>query len=84
MSFHATRAAMVLYKPKVNRMVTYSLSPFQQKITSSLWKDIPAKISRMWSENVWDVAPGLLVLVGTVYWGTDQYHHNVVANRPKF
>ncbi|GKV20764.1 hypothetical protein SLEP1_g30842 [Rubroshorea leprosula] len=33
------------------KAVVYALSPFQQKIMSGLWKDIPGKIEQKVSEN---------------------------------
>ncbi|KAK6943338.1 Cytochrome b-c1 complex subunit 8, plants [Dillenia turbinata] len=44
------------------KAVVYGLSPFQQKVMSGLWKDIPGKISHKVSEN-WLSA---LLLLGPV------------------
>ncbi|GAU46644.1 hypothetical protein TSUD_246710 [Trifolium subterraneum] len=33
------------------KSVVYALSPFQQKIMSGLWKDLPTKIHHKVSEN---------------------------------
>ncbi|MBA0874845.1 hypothetical protein Goshw_022960 [Gossypium schwendimanii] len=38
-------------QPVKMRAVVYALSPFQQKIMSGLWKDLPGKISHKVSEN---------------------------------
>ncbi|XP_031504815.1 cytochrome b-c1 complex subunit 8-like [Nymphaea colorata] len=47
------------------KAVIYALSPFQQKVMSGLWKDIPHKIEKKVSEN-WISATLLLTpLVGT-------------------
>ncbi|CAN6472555.1 unnamed protein product [Victoria cruziana] len=47
------------------KAVIYALSPFQQKVMSGLWKDIPHKIEKKVSEN-WISATLLLgPLVGT-------------------
>ncbi|KAF3789187.1 Cytochrome b-c1 complex subunit 8 [Nymphaea thermarum] len=47
------------------KAVIYALSPFQQKVMSGLWKDIPHKIEKKVSEN-WIGATLLLTpLVGT-------------------
>ncbi|KAK1288599.1 hypothetical protein QJS10_CPB19g00469 [Acorus calamus] len=47
------------------KAVVYTLSPFQQKVMSGLWKDIPGKIHQKVSEN-WISATLLLgPLVGT-------------------
>ncbi|KAL4339707.1 hypothetical protein GQ457_08G010160 [Hibiscus cannabinus] len=52
-------------QPVKMRAVVYALSPFQQKIMSGLWKDLPGKISHKVSEN-WISATLLLApLVGT-------------------
>ncbi|KAH1038038.1 hypothetical protein J1N35_039781 [Gossypium stocksii] len=52
-------------QPVKMRAVVYALSPFQQKIMSGLWKDLPAKITHKVSEN-WISATLLLTpLVGT-------------------
>ncbi|XP_039028588.1 cytochrome b-c1 complex subunit 8 [Hibiscus syriacus] len=52
-------------QPVKMRAVVYALSPFQQKIMSGLWKDLPGKISHRVSEN-WISATLLLApLVGT-------------------
>ncbi|XP_022764434.1 cytochrome b-c1 complex subunit 8-like [Durio zibethinus] len=52
-------------KPVRMKAVVYALSPFQQKIMSGLWKDLPDKISHKVSEN-WISATLLLTpLVGT-------------------
>ncbi|KAK9081277.1 hypothetical protein Syun_030640 [Stephania yunnanensis] len=44
------------------KAVVYSLSPYQQKVMSGLWKDLPSKIHHKISEN-WISA---LLLVGPV------------------
>ncbi|KAL2538819.1 40S ribosomal protein S7-2 [Forsythia ovata] len=42
-------------KPLVRmKAVVYALSPFQQKVISGLWKDLPSKIHHKISEN-WEV-----------------------------
>ncbi|CAA7388904.1 unnamed protein product [Spirodela intermedia] len=47
------------------KAVVYALSPFQQKVMSGLWKDLPGKIHHKFSEN-WISATLLLTpLVGT-------------------
>ncbi|MQL89335.1 hypothetical protein Taro_021908 [Colocasia esculenta] len=47
------------------KAVVYALSPFQQKVMSGLWKDLPSKIHHKVSEN-WISATLLLTpLVGT-------------------
>ncbi|XP_038995618.1 cytochrome b-c1 complex subunit 8-like [Hibiscus syriacus] len=52
-------------QPVKMRAVVYALSPFQQKIMSGLWKDLPSKITHKVSEN-WISATLLLApLVGT-------------------
>ncbi|MBA0782359.1 hypothetical protein Gotri_000252 [Gossypium trilobum] len=52
-------------QPVKMRAVVYALSPFQQKIMSGLWNDLPGKISHKVSEN-WISATLLLTpLVGT-------------------
>ncbi|KAK9081815.1 hypothetical protein Syun_031031 [Stephania yunnanensis] len=50
------------------KAVVYSLSPYQQKVMSGLWKDLPTKIHHKISEN-WISA---LLLVGPVV-GTYSY-----------
>ena len=32
------------------REVVYTLSPFEQTVLSGLWKDLPAKLHKKWSE----------------------------------
>ncbi|OWM69854.1 hypothetical protein CDL15_Pgr025703 [Punica granatum] len=52
-------------QPVRMKAVVYALSPFQQKIMSGLWKDLPTKIHHKVSEN-WISATLLLApLVGT-------------------
>lgn len=52
-------------QPVKLRAVIYALSPFQQKIMSGLWKDLPDKIAHKVTEN-WISATLLLTpLVGT-------------------
>ncbi|KAG8489419.1 hypothetical protein CXB51_017839 [Gossypium anomalum] len=52
-------------QPVKMRAVVYALSPFQQKIMSGLWKDLPTKITHKISEN-WISSTLLLTpLVGT-------------------
>ncbi|KAK4777094.1 hypothetical protein SAY86_005782 [Trapa natans] len=52
-------------QPVRMKAVVYALSPFQQKIMSGLWKDLPSKIHHKISDN-WISATLLLgPLVGT-------------------
>ncbi|KAG8501876.1 hypothetical protein CXB51_004731 [Gossypium anomalum] len=48
-------------QPVKMKAVVYALSPFQQKIMSGLWKDLPTKITHKVSEN-WISATLLLTL----------------------
>ncbi|PIN23248.1 hypothetical protein CDL12_04014 [Handroanthus impetiginosus] len=52
-------------QPVKMKAVVYALSPFQQKVMSGLWKDIPAKISQKVSENWLNAVLFLGPLVGT-------------------
>ncbi|KAK8638695.1 hypothetical protein V6N13_137106 [Hibiscus sabdariffa] len=71
-------------QPVKMRAVVYALSPFQQKIMSGLWKDLPGKISHKVSEN-WISATLLLTpLVGTYtyvqnYKEKEKLEHSVVS-----
>ncbi|XP_010278946.1 PREDICTED: cytochrome b-c1 complex subunit 8 [Nelumbo nucifera] len=47
------------------KAVVYALSPFQQKVMSGLWKDLPSKIHHKVSENWVNAALLLTPLVGT-------------------
>ncbi|XP_020274620.1 cytochrome b-c1 complex subunit 8 [Asparagus officinalis] len=47
------------------KAVVYGLSPFQQKIMTGLWKDVPGKIHHKVSENWTSVVLLLAPLVGT-------------------
>ena len=52
-------------QPVRMKAVIYALSPFQQKVMTGLWKDLPTKIHHKVSEN-WISATLLLApLVGT-------------------
>ncbi|XP_057442107.1 cytochrome b-c1 complex subunit 8-2, mitochondrial-like [Lotus japonicus] len=57
------------------KSVVYALSPFQQKIMSGLWKDLPSKIHHKVSEN-WI---STILLVGPVV-GTYAYAQNYKEN----
>ncbi|XXG78982.1 hypothetical protein AAC387_Pa09g0147 [Persea americana] len=46
------------------KAVGYTLSPFQQKIMSGLWKDLPQKIHQKVSEN-WISATLLTPIIAT-------------------
>ncbi|CAJ2652860.1 cytochrome b-c1 complex subunit 8-2, mitochondrial-like [Trifolium pratense] len=62
------------------KSVVYALSPFQQKIMSGLWKDLPTKIHHKVSEN-WISALLLITpVVGTYsyamhYVEQEKLHH---------
>lgn len=47
------------------KAVVYSLSPFQQKVMSGLWKDLPHKIHQKVSENWISAALLLTPIIGT-------------------
>ncbi|KAI9126189.1 hypothetical protein K1719_002610 [Acacia pycnantha] len=51
-------------QPVTMKAVVYALSPFQQKVMTGLWKDVPSKIHHKISEN-WISATLLLApLIG--------------------
>ncbi|KAA8550461.1 hypothetical protein F0562_002145 [Nyssa sinensis] len=47
------------------KAVVYALSPFQQKVMTGLWKDLPDKIHHKVSENWLSATLLLTPLVGT-------------------
>ena len=47
------------------KAVVYALSPFQQKVMSGLWKDIPGKMQQKVSENWLNALLFITPLVGT-------------------
>ncbi|XP_008783386.1 cytochrome b-c1 complex subunit 8-like [Phoenix dactylifera] len=47
------------------KAVVYALSPFQQKVMSGLWKDLPGKIHQKVSENWLSATLLLSPVVGT-------------------
>ncbi|GMG98859.1 hypothetical protein Nepgr_000699 [Nepenthes gracilis] len=47
------------------KAVVYALSPFQQKVMSGLWRDIPGKIHHKISENWLNAALLLTPVIGT-------------------
>jgi hypothetical protein len=65
----------VLRSEEVNKMakgppiplkaVIYSLSPFEQKIMSGLWKDLPHKVEKKISDNWLNAVFFLTPLIGT-------------------
>ncbi|KAL9290968.1 putative cytochrome b-c1 complex subunit 8 [Arabidopsis thaliana] len=54
-------------QPVKLKAVVYALSPFQQKIMTGLWKDLPEKIHHKVSEN-WISATLLVTPVVGTYW----------------
>ncbi|CAE5966810.1 unnamed protein product [Arabidopsis lyrata] len=54
-------------QPVKLKAVVYALSPFQQKIMTGLWKDLPEKIHHKVSEN-WISATLLVTPVVATYW----------------
>ena len=52
-------------QPVKMKVVVYALSPFQQKVMSGLWKDIPGKIQQKVSENWLNAVLFLTPLIGT-------------------
>ncbi|XP_059626357.1 cytochrome b-c1 complex subunit 8 [Cornus florida] len=50
--------------PVKMRAVVYALSPFQQKVMTGLWKDLPGKIHHKVSENWLNATLLLAPLVG--------------------
>ncbi|XVE90946.1 hypothetical protein DITRI_Ditri20bG0116400 [Diplodiscus trichospermus] len=68
-------------QPVKMRAVVYALSPFQQKIMSGLWKDLPGKISHKVSEN-WISATLLLgPVVGTYAYVQNYKEKEKLAHR---
>ncbi|XVE68744.1 hypothetical protein DITRI_Ditri09bG0094100 [Diplodiscus trichospermus] len=68
-------------QPVKMRAVVYALSPFQQKIMSGQWKDLPAKISHKVSEN-WISATLLLgPVVGTYTYVQNYKEKEKLAHR---
>ncbi|WRX12634.1 Cytochrome b-c1 complex subunit 8 [Theobroma cacao] len=67
--------------PAKMRAVIYTLSPFQQKILSGLWKDLPSKITHKVTEN-WISATLLLgPLVGTYTYVQNYQEKEKLAHR---
>ncbi|MQL41719.1 cytochrome b-c1 complex subunit 8, partial [Escherichia coli] len=63
------------------KSVIYALSPFQQKIMSGLWKDLPSKLHHKVSEN-WISATLLLApLVGTYAYVQNYLEKEKLAHR---
>ncbi|PKI64910.1 cytochrome b-c1 complex subunit 8 [Punica granatum] len=68
-------------QPVRMKAVVYALSPFQQKIMSGLWKDLPTKIHHKVSEN-WISATLLLApLVGTYSYVQHYQEEEKMAHR---
>ncbi|KAI9118382.1 hypothetical protein K1719_010714 [Acacia pycnantha] len=63
------------------KAVIYTLSPFQQKVMTGLWKDLPTKIHHKISEN-WISATLLLgPLVGTYSYVQNYLEKEKLAHR---
>jgi Cytochrome b-c1 complex subunit 8 len=59
---------------------TQMLSPYEINVIGSLFKDVGGKVKHKVVDNFWDVAPGLLTGVGTLFFVKSQrkaylYHH---------
>ncbi|KAJ7943661.1 Cytochrome b-c1 complex, subunit 8 protein [Quillaja saponaria] len=52
-------------QPVKMKAVVYALSPFQQKVMTGLWKDLPGKINQKVSENWLNAVLLIGPLVGT-------------------
>ncbi|KAB1207888.1 Cytochrome b-c1 complex subunit 8 [Morella rubra] len=52
-------------QPVKLKAVVYTLSPFQQKVMSGLWNDLPGKIHHKVSENWFSAVLLLSPLIGT-------------------
>eukprot|EP00897_Mesotaenium_endlicherianum_P000703 jgi/Mesen1/10633/ME000894S10202 len=61
------------------RSITYTLSPFEQKVMSGLWKDWSHEIQKKISYNFVDVAVCAVPVLGTVWyanWYREQEKHH--------
>ncbi|KAI9125132.1 hypothetical protein K1719_003748 [Acacia pycnantha] len=62
--FQIDRPTTMVKQPVRMKAVVYALSPFQQKVMSGLWKDLPGKIKQKVSENWLNAFLFLSPLVG--------------------
>ncbi|PON98981.1 Cytochrome b-c1 complex subunit 8s [Trema orientale] len=63
------------------KAVVYALSPFQQKVMSGLWKDLPDKIHHKISENWHNAVLLLAPLVGTYTYAQNYKEKEKLAHR---
>lgn len=64
------------YTPMTGQ-VTRSMSPFHYNVLGSLFKDAPTKLTHKVTDNLFDVAPGLLTGVAVVMWA--EWKHEDIA-----
>ena len=66
----------------IEGQVTQHLSPFEQNVVSSLFKDVPNKILKKVTDFLFEAGPGLAFGVGIYYYAEWKYnqiafHHRV-------
>eukprot|EP00274_Cyanoptyche_gloeocystis_P004689 CAMPEP_0196656870 /NCGR_PEP_ID=MMETSP1086-20130531/20023_1 /TAXON_ID=77921 /ORGANISM="Cyanoptyche gloeocystis , Strain SAG4.97" /LENGTH=75 /DNA_ID=CAMNT_0041989779 /DNA_START=68 /DNA_END=295 /DNA_ORIENTATION=+ len=65
---------------KMKGVVQYFVSPMEQKVFGSMWKDSYKAIAKKIGDNIFDVAPALVYGFGLYYGGKylneqEKYHH---------
>mmetsp|Transcript_21003 Transcript_21003/g.41194 ORF Transcript_21003/g.41194 Transcript_21003/m.41194 type:complete len:88 (-) Transcript_21003:171-434(-) len=68
------------FKPE-NGRVTRTVSPYQQDFISPWVKTWPEKMKHKFTDNILDVGPAFLILVGTVAWGDATYEAEMKKHR---
>ncbi|XP_042483249.1 cytochrome b-c1 complex subunit 8-1, mitochondrial-like [Macadamia integrifolia] len=63
------------------KVVIYALSPFQQKVMTGLWKDLPGKIQQKVSENWINAVLLLTPVVGTYTYAMHYKEKEKLAHR---
>ncbi|KAK9825174.1 hypothetical protein WJX81_002523 [Elliptochloris bilobata] len=53
--------------------VVYTVSPFEVSVLSGLWKDLPQKLHRKWSENWVDIGFFAILPVYATMWYANDY-----------
>jgi hypothetical protein len=59
---------------KINGMITEHISPYQQKVLSPMFHNLPGKLLHKVTDN-WQVIPAVAILGYFKYWCDHKYHH---------